>query len=204
MLEDKTGIIALYRRHARAWAEDRGNRLHERAWLDRFLRLTAECATVLDLGCGSGEPIARYLIEQGCRLTGIDASPGMIAMCQESFPSEEHPQAAWQVADMRALHLDRRFAGILAWDSFFHLSPDDQRGMFPVFREHAAPGAALMFTSGTSLGEAIGSFRGEPMYHASLEPVEYRALLAAHGFDVAMHVTKDPDCDRTVWLARSR
>ena len=28
--------------------------------------------------------------------------------------------------------------------------------MFPVFREHSSPNAALLFTSGTSHGEAIG------------------------------------------------
>ena len=40
---------------------------------------------------------------------------------------------------MRELALGRKFSGILAWDSFFHLRHDDQRRMFPVFRQHAAP-----------------------------------------------------------------
>ncbi len=72
----------------------------------------------------------------------------------------------------------------MAWDSFFHLGFDDQRRMFAVFRAHAAPGAPLLFTSGPRHGEAIGRFRGEPLYHASLAPDEYRALLAANGFAV--------------------
>ena len=41
--------------------------------------------------------------------------------------------------------------------------------MFPIFRDHAAAGCALMFTSGPSAGEAIGSYQGEPLYHASLD-----------------------------------
>src|SRR3712207_7171924 len=57
------------------------------------------------------------------------------------------PDARWVVADMRTLRLGARFAGILAWDSFFHLRPDDQRAMFRTFRDHAAPGAALLFRS---------------------------------------------------------
>jgi hypothetical protein len=36
-----------------------------------------------------------------------------------------------------------------------------------VFRRHAAPKAALMFTSGPAAGEAIGAYRGEPLYHAA-------------------------------------
>ena len=52
-------------------------------------------------------------------------------------------------------------------DSFFHLARDDQRRMFPLFRRHAGPHAALMFTSGPADGVAIGSFEGQPLFHAS-------------------------------------
>ena len=191
-------IVGLYRRHARAWAEDRGATLMEKAWLDRFLALVPEGAAVLDIGCGSAEPIARHLIEHGRPVTGVDSSPEMIAMCRERFPLGD-----WRVADMRALSLGQAFAGLLAWDSFFHLRPDDQRRMFPVFRQHAGPGAALMFTSGPAHGVAMGTYRGEPLYHASLDGTEYRALLHAHGFEVVAHAVEDPDCGgRTVWLAR--
>jgi SAM-dependent methyltransferase len=193
-------IIGLYQRHGLAWAQDRGNRLIETAWLDRFRALLPTPAGILDLGCGSGESIGRYLIEHGCHLMGVDSSPPLIELCQRSFPSQE-----WQVADMRALSIQGVFNGILAWDSLFHLNPEDQRGMFAVFRNHAAPHAALMFTSGTSHGSAMGCFRGEPLYHASLNPDEYRSLLDASGFDVIAHITKDPACGgRTVWLAQLR
>jgi SAM-dependent methyltransferase len=153
--------------------------------------------SVLDLGCGSGEPIARALIPAGCAVTGVDSSPAMIALCQSRFPD-----ARWIIADMRALSLGRRFDGILAWDSFFHLRADDQRQIFAIFRDHAAPGAALLFTSGPRAGIAIGTFEGEPLHHASLDPDDYRALLAAHGFTVIAHVAEDPACGgHTVWLA---
>ena len=75
--------------------------------------------------------------------------------------------------------------------------------MFAVFRRHAAPAAALMFTSGPAAGEAVGAYGGEPLYHASLDPAEYRALLGANGFIVQAHASQDPACGgRTVWLAQ--
>jgi SAM-dependent methyltransferase len=198
MISDAERIVGLYQRHAHAWAADRGNRLFEGAWLDRFRNLLPAGAALLDIGCGSGEPIARYLIEKGYAVTGVDSSPEMIALCKGHFPGGD-----WRVEDMRALALDRAFNGILAWDSFFHLCHEDQRRMFSIFRKHAAPGAALMFTSGTGHGIAMGSFRGEPLYHASLDPAEYRALLDAQGFEVVAHVVEDPDCGRrTIWLAQ--
>ena len=193
-------IVDLYRRHARSWVKDRGTQRIEARWLDRFCNLQPEHASILDIGCGAGEPIVRYLVERGCSITGVDSAPEMIALFQENFPAQES-----HTADMRTLSLGRTFNGLLAWNSFFHLSHDDQRRMFPIFRAHAAPCAALMFTSGPFYGEAIGTLAGEPLYHASLDPEEYRELLNKNGFDVVAHRAEDPDCGGlAIWLAQLR
>jgi SAM-dependent methyltransferase len=193
-------IIDLYQRYAEDWNRERGNYLFEKAWLDRFLALLPPRTSLLDVGCGSAKPIARYLIEKGCQMTGIDSSPALIEICKNRFPDQD-----WIVADMRNLFLDRRFNGILAWDSFFHLCPKDQRPMFDVFKRHAAPNAALMFTSGHIHGEIIATWKGEPLYHGSLDAAEYRLLLEQNGFDVVSHVVEDPNCGQhTIWLAQLR
>ena len=50
-----------------------------------------------------------------------------------------------------------------------------------------------------------GYIEGEPLYHASLDPAEYRRLLDQNGFEVIDMVAEDPTCGgRTVWLARRR
>lgn len=190
-------VSDLYERHARDYDRERGRSLQERAWLDRFLTHVRPAGTVLDVGCGMGEPIARYFIESGYDVVGVDSSPSLIALARARFPAAE-----WIVADMRGLDLGRRFDGIVAWDSFFHLHREDQRAMFPRFAAHARPGAPLLFTSGTSGGESIGTWCGEPLYHASLDPAEYEALLAANGLTVRDYVADDPACGHhTVWLA---
>jgi hypothetical protein len=200
MTSEAEKIVGLYQRHAQAWATERGNTLFEKPWLDRFLALMPRGAPIVDIGCGSAEPIARYFSEKGYDVTGADSSPALIDICKTRFPHQN-----WIIADMRTLSLGRFFSGILAWDSFFHLCPEDQRRMFPIFRNHAAPNAALMFTSGPSHGEAIGDFRGEPLYHASLDQTEYRSLLDNGGFDVVSHVVEDQNCGRhTIWLAQLR
>jgi SAM-dependent methyltransferase len=197
--EESARIIDLYQRKAQEWIESRGRtRLIEKPWLDRYRALVSPAAPILDIGCGSATPMAAYLIGLGHAVVGVDSSAAMIDACRRHFPAQE-----WIVADMRTLALQRRFPGILAWDSFFHLCPDDQRRMFPVFRAHAAPRAALMFTSGPGHGEAIGGFAGEPLYHASLDPVEYRSLLDRNGFRVVSHVIEDPGCGgHTIWLVQ--
>jgi hypothetical protein len=139
------------------------------------------------------------MVARGFGVTGVDSSPTLISLCRERLPDQQ-----WIEADMRSLALARRFDGVLAWDSFFHLKPDDQRRMFDVFAEHAAPSAVLMFNSGPAEGEAIGDYRGDPLYHASLSADEYRALLGGIGFEVVAHALEDWQTagGRTVWLAK--
>ena len=160
------GIIDHYESHAREWEADRRrSSWNDKPWHDRFIASLRSGAKVLDLGCGSGSPVASNMAACGLHVTGVDASPTMISICRERLPNQD-----WVIADMRSLALGGPFDGVLAWDSFFHLSPDDQRLMFDVFAAHSAGSTMLMFNTGPAHGEAVGNYRGDPLYHASLDP----------------------------------
>ena len=193
-------IIDLYERTAALWDAERCRvRLDgERRWFRRFLGHVRPGAEVLDIGCGSGRPIAADLVAAGHTITGVDSAPSLIAMCRQRFPTQD-----WIIADMRRLDLGRVFGGIVAWHSLFHLTPDVQRSMFPRFARHAAPGAPLLFTSGPARSVRIGSWQGEPLYHASLDAGDYEDLLAANGFELIDHLLEDAQCSgATIWMAK--
>jgi SAM-dependent methyltransferase len=193
-------IVAHYERHALSWdADRRAANWTDKHFIERFLSFLPRGATVLDLGCGGGSPVALHMVAQGFRVTGVDSSPTLISLCRTRMPDQE-----WIVGDMRSLALGRRFDGILAWDSFFHLRHKDQETMFPVFAAHAARTAILMFNAGPGHGEAVGAYRGDPLYHASLDASEYEALLADFGFELIEHAINDPATGgRIFWLART-
>jgi SAM-dependent methyltransferase len=200
MSEFATRIPSHYERHASAWDCDRRTASYnDRPCHSLFIQAVSPAASVLDLGCGSGLP-AEYMAASGLRITGVDTSPTLISLCLARLPNHQ-----WLVADMRTLSLGRKFGGILAWDSFFHLTPHDQRRMFPIFAAHAGPSAALLFNGGPAYGEAIGQYRGDPLYHASLDPSEYESLLDEWGFELIAHKAEDPNAGgRIYWLARLR
>lgn len=200
MAEAADRVVDLYKRRAAEFDADRTKTLFERPWLDAFLAHVPQAGTVLDLGCGSSEPIARYLIAQGRRVTGVDASPDLIALCRTRFPKHQ-----WIVSDMRGLDLGQAFDGVIVWHSAIHLTPKAHAEMFAIYRRHVRPGGVLLFTSAPEACEIIGAWRGEPLYHGSLSPDAYRAGLDAAGFDVIAHTISDPECDdATVWLGRRR
>jgi len=104
---------------------------------------------------------------------------------------------------MRALNLNEKFDCIIAWHSFFHLPPEDQRKMFQTFALHLKSDGVLLFTSGPEAGEVWSDNGGELLYHASLSSEEYEKLLHQNRFTVIEHRISDPECDgATVWLAK--
>ncbi|HLZ07396.1 MAG TPA: class I SAM-dependent methyltransferase, partial [Chloroflexota bacterium] len=119
-----------------AWFDTaRGRSLIEIEYLALAVTRAPKNGSMLDLGCGGGEPIARYFIDRGFRVTGVDTSPTMIGFCKQRFPDE-----SWLVGDMRDLKLANRFDVIVAWGSFFHLNHESQRDMLRTFRDHCEPG----------------------------------------------------------------
>ena len=170
--------------------------LMEKEYLEIIIQSIPKEGSILDLGCGTGEPLAKFFIEKGYRLTGIDVSQKMIELCQERFPGQN-----FLVADMRTIALKKQFDAIIAWDSFFHLSGIDQRAMFKIFVSHLKSGGILAFTSGPSEGEVWNDNGGQNLYHASLSQEEYRRLLTEYHFEVLLHKIEDPDCgNHTVWV----
>jgi len=192
-------IVGHYEKHAAAWDRDRQSSYwNDKVWHELFINELASGARVLDLGCGPGRPVAQHMVERGLCVTGVDSSPTMISFCRDRLPDQE-----WIVADMRQLALGRRFDGILAWDSFFHLDHPDQRRMFATFADHACVGTVLMFNTGPEHGEGVGEYKGDPLYHASLSAAEYEELTARFGFRLLQHVANDAQAGgRTVWLCK--
>lgn len=189
---------AVYEKNGPRFDRERPKGLHERAWLDRFLALVPEGGAILDLGCGAGDPIAKYFLEKGHPVTGLDFSTSMLALARERYPDGE-----WVLGDMRELELGRTFDGILGWNSFFHLTQEDQRVTLDRIGRHLAPGGALMLTVGPVAGEVAGWVGDDRVYHSSLAPEEYRRILGDLGLEVVDFVFDDPECDQqTVLLAR--
>jgi trans-aconitate methyltransferase len=99
----------------------------------------------------------------GRRVCGVDFAPAMLDLARQRMPEE-----TWIQDDMRSLALGKRFAAIIGWDNFFHLSPVEQRAVLPRLRDHLEPGGGLLLTIGPRAGGA--SRRGGRGACLSCEP----------------------------------
>ena len=180
---------AVYEREAVRYDQDRSRHLEERSWLERFATHLPEAGIVLDLGCGAGEPIAGWFIGNGYRVTGVDFAQPLLEIARVRWPNGD-----WRHGDMRELDLPERFDGIVGWDSFFHLTPDEQIACLPLIARHLRPGGTLLLTVGPRAGTTHGMVGESQVYHASLSPETYAELLAESDLDVLAFSPEDPTC----------
>lgn len=200
MKKNKDNIYKTYEKIASWMDENRSRTLFEKPYLDKVITYLKPNARILDLGCGTGEPIGQYFVDSGFDVTGVDGSSKMLEIAKERCP-----KINFILSDMRDIQLNQTFDCIIAWHSFFHLTQESQRKMFEIFALHLNKKGILLFSSGPEAGEVWSENGGELLYHASLSSEEYESILNKNEFTLIEHKVSDPECGgATVWLAQYR
>jgi ubiquinone/menaquinone biosynthesis C-methylase UbiE len=106
--------------------------------------LRRQPATVLDLGCGTGNH-ALILAERGLRVTGVDSSAGMLRVARAKARSRRNP--TFVRADMRRFDLGRTFDAAICMDgAYTHLLTErDLLAHLRTVRRHLSPGGVYVF-----------------------------------------------------------
>lgn len=181
---------SVYENNSHRFDTDRNKDLFELPWLEQFTSHIPEGENILDIGCGSGRPITQYFIKHGYEVTGVDYAEPMLTIARKHFP-----EAKWLLADMRNLNLKERFCGIVGWNSFFHLTQQEQRKTLPILANHLKTQGILMLTVGPEAGEVTGKIGDETVYHSSLSKDEYCQILEKLDLKVISFVITDPQCE---------
>jgi SAM-dependent methyltransferase len=98
---------------------------------------------ILDLGCGSGAPIAVALHDDGFLVHGTEASPTLAAAFRTRLP--DAPLACEAIEASR--FFDRRFAGVIAIGVLFLLPAEVQRAVIGKVARALDPEGRFLFTA---------------------------------------------------------
>ena len=140
-------------------------------------------ARILDLGCGTGIPIAQFLIKAGFELFAIDSSERMIASFREQFPGV--PAACERIQDSTCFNTT--FDAVISWGVMFHLDRSAQERVISNVAQALNPVGKFLFTSGDKEGTVEGVMDGVMFQYVSLGIDAYSAALERNGLVLIDH-----------------
>ena len=191
-------VAAGYDNIADAYLDRFGVSVVRQKWLGHLIAgLRSKGGRVLDLGCGSGLPVARDLAALGHSVVGVDGSMQQIVRARRNVPA-----AKFIEADMCEVEFETgSFDAIGAFYSITHVPPAQQGDLVSKIALWLRPGGTLVasFAAGEA-GEWIGEWLGTTMFfgHCS-EDLTLRCLHDA-GLKVRRSLVERQDNEDSAFL----
>lgn len=186
-------------------AEQWRSNLRGQAYADRVLNYVGKileglplAARVLDLGCGTGIPIAKYIVQQGYHVVGVDQSKEMLKIAKDVVPEAEFIHG-----DMVTTQFGDNFAAAIAWDSICHVERKHHAAIYRKLAGCLEPGGRLLLSLGgsdaaDSISDDAGpegftsEMFGHTFFYSGYEPKVARKLLESEGFEIELWEIDDP------------
>ena len=154
-----------------------------RPWLDQLRDRLPPGGTVLDLGCGSGLPVARDLTVAGYRVTGVDLSDVQVSRARDLVPGATFVRADASTVPFEAASFD----AVVSFYALIHLPLEDQPPLLERIASWLRPGGLFVATTGywawTGVQEDwLGG--GVPMWWSQADAGTYRSWITQAGLTV--------------------
>lgn len=163
-------------------------------YVDRVLGGLPPGAKVLDLGCGTGNPVAAHVARKGFHVVGLDQSGKMLEIAKRVVPEAELIHA-----DMVGTELKGKFAAAIAWDSIFHVERKHHAAIYRKLSASLYAGGRLLLSLGGSDAEDSAGAEGftsemfgHTFFYSGYRPKVARSLLEAEGFEIELWEVDDP------------
>lgn len=168
-----------YNKIAEQWAESRNREFLSKLVVE-FASKVKRGGKILDIGCGTGAPIATYLSSQSFSVTGIDISEKLLQKAIE----RDIPNTELFLCDFFDFDPKGKYDGVIAFDSFFHFPKEKQKLIYERVSGWMNNDAYLLFTHGSEDGEITGEMFNERFYYSSLRKDHHFSLLSDAGFEI--------------------
>jgi len=152
-------------------------------WLAELKPRLPAGASVLDVGCGCGVPVARSLAAAGHAVTGVDLSDVQIERARQLVPAATFVRADANAVDFPAASFD----AVVCLYSLIHMPLDAQRRLLSRVANWLKPGGWLLATTGwTTWTGTEQNWLGGPaaMWWSQQDANTYRVWLRESGLEI--------------------
>ncbi|MFC1475426.1 class I SAM-dependent methyltransferase [Candidatus Zixiibacteriota bacterium] len=163
-----------------------GRYVEEREKIDNWQEIDEFCAKlpakakILDVGCGTGIPIARYLSQNGFEVVGIDLSKEMVTVAKRNVQGARFLQM--NMTDIE--FPPESFDGLISCYAIFHVPRSEHAAIFQSFYRILKPDGILLASVGAGDWEGVEDYHGVDMFWSHFDPLTTQSLITEAGFDI--------------------
>jgi cyclopropane fatty-acyl-phospholipid synthase-like methyltransferase len=195
--DDQKQLVALgYDCIADTYLERFGRSSVRTAKLAELIEQLPADASVLDLGCGAGIPVARELVRLGFDVTGVDASEGQIERARRNVP-----QARFVQADMATVQFSpETFDAVSAFYSVTHLPRSEHAILIRRVAKWLRPGGRFLASYGAAEGDWSEEWLGTTMFFSQHDPETTKRLIQVAGLRLERVEMLKQDNEEAIFL----
>lgn len=169
--------------------------------LVEFAGFLPKSGKVLDVGCGAGVPVAKFLVEAGFEVVGIDFSEKMLKLARKNVPQGTFVRMNMTKMDFA----DNSFDGLTAFYSIIHVPREKHSLLFKSFNRILRPDGIMLVCMGPDDWESTEEYYGIRMFWSQYNPKKSLQLVNDACFEVISDKILERGKERHYWiLARNK
>lgn len=152
-------------------------------YLAELTKLLKPNSTILDIGCGSGIPVDKYLINKGFKVIGIDISDEQIKLAKQNIP-----EGTFEVTNMSDLKEGYyQVDAIVSFYAIFHIPREEHQELFKKINSFLPIGGLVLVTMGADEWEGTeDDFHGSKMWWSHYGADKNKEIVKNAGFEILL------------------
>jgi cyclopropane fatty-acyl-phospholipid synthase-like methyltransferase len=163
------------------YREDREIRSEERELFEKLFDKLANSGKILDLGCGTGLPFDRYLVDNGFEVTGVDIAKNHVEKARENLPEANIIQGDFFEVEIEKGSLD----AVVSFYAIFHIPREEHKKLFEMINDLLkSKGYILVTIASAEMEDKTETWDGADMAWSSHKPSKTLKIIEESGFEI--------------------
>lgn len=166
-------------------------------YLAELTKLLKPNSTILDIGCGSGIPVDKYLINKGFKVIGIDISDEQIKLAKQNIP-----EGTFEVTNMSDLKEGYyQVDAIVSFYAIFHIPREEHQELFKKINSFLPIGGLVLVTMGAGEWEGTeDDFHGSKMWWSHYGADKNKEIVKNAGFEILLDEIDTGENERHLFI----